>query len=159
MGRVLSLPLSIPLREMPILSEFRLSAYLSLLLSLPFGVGWWMMGEQAGVAGYYTRIKAELNMRIILNMEAYIMIMRNILNMEAYIMIMRNILNKDRIDASSTNHLGRCELILLRYIKSIDSRIETPYPALATFENENHSHFFFFPRWGGLSLHNPESSP
>ena len=57
------------------------------------------------------------------------MIMRIILNMEAYIMIMRMILNKDRIDASSTNHLGHRELILIRYIKSIDSRIETPYPA------------------------------
>ena len=66
MGRVLSPPLSIPCSGMPIISGLDLSAHLSLLLSLPFGVGWWMMGEQAGVAGSYPHVKAELNMRIIL---------------------------------------------------------------------------------------------
>ena len=61
------------------------------------------------------------------------MIMRIILNKEAYIMIMRIILNKDRIDASSTNHPSRCELILIRYIMSIHPHRESislPWPPL-----------------------------
>lgn len=156
MSLLLSLPLSIPCSETPIISTFDLSIYMGICLGI---VASRREGEEAERKEGKEGNEKQLLIPVLKPNWIWESFSLSYQNMEVYIMIMRIILNKDRIDASSTNHPSRCESILLRYIMSIHPHRESislPWPPL---KMRIILIFSFFRGGGGLAAGSGENSP